>query len=75
MNENKKITNNNIIWLTTDEVCSRYRLKKGTLANWRSERKIPFYKMHNKVLYSQEEMDEYILSQKVEVLNVHKANI
>lgn len=40
------------VFLTSDEAAARARVKKGTLANWRAQRKgPPFSKRGSKVVY------------------------
>ena len=55
-------------WLDSEDFCSRYKISKGTLANWRSYGKIPYRKRYGKILYLKSEIDNFFLSNKKGVI-------
>lgn len=55
-------------WLTPDDVEQEYGFKKANQAIMRSNRKIPYHKVGGYVRYSREELDSWIRSHSVPVL-------
>jgi excisionase family DNA binding protein len=52
--------------LNMDEVCERLSISKSTLYRLTSERRIPFYKIGGRVLFSEEILQEWIEKRRVD---------
>lgn len=60
MNENKT--------LSIEEVMEILSVSKSTLAQWRADKKnLPYYKLGGRVVYHQDDINEFLTGNKVEV--------
>ncbi len=61
------------IFLTSEEAAARARVKKGTLANWRSQKKgPPFSKRGAKVVYPLDKFEQWEAANDNETTNNHE---
>ena len=57
--------NNEIEWLTADEVAKHLKISKKVVYNLTSSRAIPYYKLGSRLRFSKTEIDEYLLRHRV----------
>jgi hypothetical protein len=60
------------IAVTTEEAAQIYGPEKGTLANWRSQRKGPhFYRVGRKILYKIADLEAFLFQKPVQTIDSH----
>lgn len=58
----------NKILLNVDQITQKLHISKQTLYQWTSMKKIPYIKMHRKILFDETEINQWIESKKVQTL-------
>lgn len=57
------------VWLTSRQVCDRYKISKSHLHDLRNEKKIPFTRKFDIILYPQSQIENLLLDSIVNVKN------
>jgi excisionase family DNA binding protein len=56
-------------YITSREVAELLKISIATVKNWTKENKIPYYKVNKRVLFEENELNDWISSQKQEVVS------